>query len=283
MELFVDTADIEQIEDAFETGIVDGVTTNPSLIKEAQERHDIDDMQDYIREILRVAGDAPVSLEVTETSYEGMKREAERLVSLFGGYSNMLVKIPVNPSMKHKDDASFDGVRLINELSDNGVRVNTTVVMSPEQAVLAAKAGAEYVSPFAGRIDDYIREHQVGIERGEDFDKHDYFPADGWSLDGDILDDNGVVSGTDLVLKTVKIFDRYGFDCKILAASARNTRQVREFMLAGADTTTVPFSVLEQLTAHYKTVEGVVSFAEDTVDEYAKLLEEEDGFSISFG
>jgi transaldolase len=284
MKIFVDTADIDEIKEAMKSGVVDGVTTNPSLIKKAQEKHGIDDMKAYIKNILDTAGpDKPVSLEVTETDYEGMKREADVLKKHFGRYKNFTIKIPVNPSMKFKDAESFDGLRLIKELSDDGIDVNTTVVMSPEQAILAAKAGASYVSPFAGRIDDFLREHKIGKERGKDFPKSEYYPAEGTLLDGNEIHDNGVVSGVDCVAKIVQIFDEYDFDCEVLAASARNTRQVREFMLAGAHVATLPLHVVKALTAHYKTVEGVVSFAEDTVDDYKELLEEKGGFSISFG
>ncbi len=283
VEIFVDTADIEEIKEAIDSGVVDGVTTNPSLIKKAQREYEIEDMEDYISQILDVCGDLPVSLEVTETSYEGMKKEAKQLNKMFKRKGNHVVKIPVNPSDDYDNPESFEGLKLIKELSEDGIPINTTVVMSPEQAVLAAKAGADYVSPFAGRIDDYIRRTEHGRERGEDFEKWEYYPSEGRQKDdGTVAHDNGVVSGVDMVWKISQIFDTYDFDCKVLAASTRNTRQVREFMLAGADVCTMPFHVLKSLTSHYKTVEGVISFEKDTVPDYKELLEEKKRFSINF-
>jgi len=281
MDIFVDTADIDEIQEAVESGVVDGVTTNPSLIKKAGEKHDFTDIKKYIKEILKVMENRPVSLEVTGNSYEDMKSEALMLRRLFKKNKNLIIKIPVNPSLKHSESENFEGLRLIKELSSQGILVNATLIMTPEQAVLAAKAGATYASPFAGRIDDYLREHVLGMQKGKDWEKEDYYPAKGMKKAGEIAKEGGIISGVDLIEKTVMAFQNYSFKCKILAASARNTRQVREFMLVGADVTTMPFHVLKELTANYLTVEGVIGFSNDTVHEYKEMLKDNRKFSIS--
>jgi len=281
MDIFVDSADVEEIKEAMESGVIDGVTTNPSLIKRASEKHNVEDMKKYIGQIFALVNDLPVSLEVTETTLDAMRSEAHKLTRLFKKHKNLVVKIPINPSSEHSDRESFDGLKLIKELSAQGISVNCTLVMSPEQAVLAAKAGATYVSPFAGRIDDYIREKALHMRKDKDWRKHDYFPAKGVKKNGKVAEEEGIVSGVDLVEEIVKIFENYGFKCKVLAASARNPREVREFMLAGADVVTLPFIVLKELTGHYLTVEGVNAFAEDTVEEYKELLKDDRKFSIN--
>ncbi|MFC1648912.1 transaldolase family protein [Nanoarchaeota archaeon] len=283
MKIFADTADKEEIVAAIASGIVDGVTTNPSLIKKAQEKYGVKDIKAYIEEILQVAGDKPVSLEVTETTYEAMKSEALRLWSLFKKYKNVNIKIPVNPSSDHEHSDNYDGIKLTKELAEKGIPVNSTLIMTPEQAVLAAKAGAAYVSPFAGRIDDYLRANKMGLQKGKGFDKTDYYPAEG-NEDSDSneeVHDNGIVSGVDLVYNIVQIFKNYGFKTEVLAASLRNARQVRECMLAGAHIATLPFNVLNDLTAHYLSVEGIIGFAKDTVPEYRELLKDKRKFAIN--
>jgi len=131
----------------------------------------------------------------------------------------------------------------------------------------SAKAGAKYVSPFAGRIDDYIRS-----ENNIAFKKSDYFPMDGWESEDTILEDNGIVSGIDLIDQIVCIFDIYNFKTEVLAASMRNARQVREAALVGAHIATCPYDVIEQLLVHFKSQEGMKKFTDDIVLEYAELI-----------
>ncbi|MEM5871370.1 MAG: transaldolase family protein, partial [Candidatus Aenigmatarchaeota archaeon] len=130
------------------------------------------------------------------------------------------------------------------------------------------KAGANYVSPFAGRIDDFIRKNM-----GINFNKNDYFPAEGLVSEGKQISDNGIVSGVDLVKKIKKIFENYEIKTKIIAASLRNPRQVMEISQIGVEIATVPFDVLLQMIQHTKTFEGIVKFSEDIVPEYAKIFE----------
>ncbi len=268
MKIFIDSADIDEIKKAFEWGICDGVTTNPSLIKKAAAKHNISDMKEYITKILQTAKGTPVSLEVTEISYEGMLRQAKKLFSMFNPVANnVYIKIPVNPAFKDEDNTHFDGIRVIRELSKENIPVNCTLIFTPEQAMLAAKAGAKFVSPFAGRIDDSIRDN-AEIE----YKKDDYFPAEGWEAEeGGMLDDNGIVSGIDLVGQCTDIIQQYGYETEVLAASLRNTRQVRESALIGADIATLPFGVIKQMLKHFKTYEGMDKFTKDIVPEYAEL------------
>jgi len=272
MKFFIDSADIDEIAKAKEYGVLDGVTTNPSLIKKAVERRKKKgeklDLQSYIKRLLRTARGVPVSLEVIGSTYEDMLAEGRRLFGLFNPVAkNVLVKIPINPAFKKTDPTQFDGLRAIKQLAKERIPVNTTLIFTPEQALLAAKAGAAIVSPFAGRIDDLIRERAKVA-----FDKHDYFPAAGMKKGAKVLEDNGVVSGIDLVSQIVDIFDTYDLKAEVLAASLRNPRHVREAALAGAHIATVPFSVIQDLLKHEKTREGMAKFTKDVVKEYEQLL-----------
>lgn len=179
MKIFIDTADLDEIKKAQEWGIVDGVTTNPSLIKKAVEkrkkRGEKIDMESYIEEICGTV-DGPVSLEVTAIKYEGMVEEAKTLYNKFNPVNpgNVVIKIPVSPSIEENDERLFDGIKAIKDLTDVGIPTNATLVMTPEQALLAMKAGASYVSPFVGRVDDYIRKEKLKMKN---FGKYDLFDS----------------------------------------------------------------------------------------------------------
>ena len=271
MELFLDSAEISEIEEVLKYGILDGVTTNPSLIKKAvdkrKKRGEKIDLESYIKKVLKVCKGKSVSLEVVGSTYKDMLAEGLLLHKKFGRLGKVYVKVPVNPCFTNKCDKSADGIKVIRELSKKGIKVNCTLVFTPEQALLAAKAGAKYVSPFAGRVDDLIRQ-----EAGLKFDKTDYFPKGGLQKRKKVLSDMGIKSGVDLIEKIRKEFDKQGVKCKILAASLRNKRQFREVAIAGSDIATVPYKVIKTLLAHVKTREGMRAFAKDTVPEYAALL-----------
>jgi transaldolase len=269
MKIFLDSADLDEIKQAYSYGIIDGVTTNPSLIKQAVDVRVASgtkiNMREYVKEILKVAKGTPVSLEVTETSEAGMLRQARKIYKMFNQVAkNVIVKIPVNPTF-NGHDVHFDGLKVIKQLSKEKIPVNCTLIFTPEQALLAAKAGAKYVSPFAGRIDDFIR-----IDNKIKFEKSDYFPAEGIEKKNDILDDNGIISGVDLVSQIVDVLKEY--KTEVLAASTRNPRQVRECALVGADIATLPFGVIQEMNKHFKTEEGMQKFTKDIVMEYMDLL-----------
>lgn len=271
MKIFIDSADLDEIEQGFAWGVVDGVTTNPSLLKKAVEKRvksgETLDLKVYITRILEVARETPVSLEVTEYSADGMIEQGQRLYELFNPVgANVYIKIPVNPAFKEKDRTHFDGIKAIQTLTRKGIPVNCTLIFTPEQAFLAAKAGANFVSPFAGRIDDDLRK-KARVQ----FDKTDYFPAAGMEKDGDILEDNGIASGIDLVEQCVQIIEYYGFNTEVLAASLRNPQQVRESALVGAHIATLPFNVIQDMLKHPQTYAGMESFTADIVPEYAAL------------
>ena len=301
MKIFLDTADLDEIKLACSWGVIDGVTTNPSLIKKAvMKRGGKVTMEEYIKEILRITP-GPVSLEVIGLTAEKMVEQAKMLYRKFSPYGQPVIKIPINPSFGDENNM-FDGLKAIRQLSKDGIPVNATLIMSPEQAILAAKAGATYASPFAGRIDDYIRE-QLGMKRGVHFQKSDYFDfsligklaennlsriissknADSLSelyMDEKIVsatrlgNDNGIRSGVDLVRSIVKIFRNYGYKTQVIASSIRNARQVREMAEVGADIVTMPLYVLKQMIQHYKTLEGIKAFTADIVPSYAELFGE---------
>ncbi len=208
MEFFVDTADIEEIREAKRMGLLDGVTTNPSLIAKTGK-----DFDTVVREICEEV-DGPISVEVVSTDAEGMIQEARSLSAI---HENIVVKIPM----------LVEGLKALSALKAEGIRTNCTLVFSPIQALLAAKAGATYVSPFVGRLDDIAH------------------------------------PGMELVKQTVQIYDQYGFETKVLVASVRNPIHVLEAALMGADVVTVPFKVLSQLAHHPLTDIGLERFLKD--------------------
>ncbi len=208
MKFFIDTANIDDIKEANDMGMVDGVTTNPSLI--AKEGRDFEEI---IKEICEIV-DGPISAEVVSTDTEGMLEEARKLSKI---HNNIVVKIPM----------LVDGLKATRKLSEEGIKTNVTLVFSPLQALMAAKAGATYVSPFIGRLDDISQE------------------------------------GLLLVEQIVEIYSNYAFDTEVIVASIRNPLHVLESALMGADIATIPFNVLSKLAAHPLTDKGLKAFLDD--------------------
>ena len=212
MKFFIDTANLEQIREAQDLGVLDGVTTNPSLMaKEGISGHD-NIMKHYVDICQIVDGD--VSAEVISTDFEGMVREGEALAEL---HEQIVVKVPMIK----------EGVKAIKYFSDKGIRTNCTLVFSPGQALLAAKAGATYVSPFIGRLDDISTD------------------------------------GLNLIAEIRHIYDNYGYETQILAASVRHTMHVIECSKIGADVMTGPLSSIEGLLKHPLTDIGLAKFLAD--------------------
>ena len=200
-----------------------------------------------------------------------MFKEACHLYEKFNPVAeNVVIKVPVNTVLPGGDGDAYAGLKVLNALDDENIPTNCTLVMTPEQALLAAKAGADYISPFAGRIDDDLRK-----QAGGPFDKGDYFPAEGLFTEGEaeLIQDKGIVSGVDLVLTIVEIFSVHDLESQILAASVRNAQQVREMAQAGADISTVPFAVIREMISHHKTQEGMQNFLSDVVPEYRAIFE----------
>lgn len=273
MKIYIDTADINEIREATSWGIVSGITTNPSLIKKAfekQKKH-YPKMDEYIERIFEEAEGKPVSLEVIGTNLEEMIEQGKILNEKFGGEDNhLVVKIPINPAFDGREGAKHDGLKAIKELDHYDIDVNATLTMTPEQGLLAAEAGARYVSPFAGRIDDLLKEKPYKKLA----DKNTYFPAEGYKPGKSVesINDNGIVSGVNLVGETVEMVKKYD-NTEVIAASIRNPRQAREVALAEADIATIPFKVLDGMLYHEKTEGGMKKFDEDVVPEYAALFE----------
>jgi transaldolase len=279
MKIFVDTAEIDEIKTSISWGIVDGVTTNPSLIKKAvDKRQGKVTMVEYIEEIVKITP-GPVSLEVLGGIANEMIKQGRLLYKKFSPYGNVAIKIPVNPSLQENTGLEFDGLKAIKYLSNEGIPINVTLIMTPEQALLAAKAGATYASPFAGRIDDYIRT-KMGLKLGTDFQKDSYFDLE---LMRKVYDkkaaemgqDNGVWSGVDLVARILRIYQNYGFKTEVIAASIRNPRQAREVAELGVHIATLPFEVIQGMVTHTKTAEGMRSFTADIVPSYRDLFSRE--------
>lgn len=278
MKLFLDTANLPEIKEAVSWGIIDGVTTNPSLIKKAvlvlRESDTEIDIESYIKKILATAGRMnPVSLEVPGLTADEMVDQGILLYEKFDQVAgNVVIKIPVCTLTTEGKGSPFDGIVAVKRLSDERIPVNTTLVFTPEQALLAAKAGAEYVSPFAGRIDDSIR-RQAGLN----FEKNEYFPANGIVDESeDFLTDHGLFSGVDLVSRIADVFVKYNIECEIIAASIRNPIHVREMAEVGAHIATIPYSVLKAMVLHPGTAEGIDAFTGDLIDEYLDLFGSEE-------
>jgi transaldolase len=208
MKFFIDTGNIEEIKEGLRLGMVDGVTTNPTLV--SKENKDFDTVVEEILEIVK----GPVSLEVVSLDADGMVEEGRKLAKLA---DNVVVKVPMLP----------EGLKATKILSGEGIRVNQTLIFSPVQALMAAKAGAAYVSPFVGRLDDISH------------------------------------FGMDMVEQIITIFSNYDFDCEVLVASVRHPIHVLEAAMMGADVATVPFKVLMQLAKHPLTDIGVDKFLAD--------------------
>lgn len=276
MKVFIDSANIDEIKEAFSWSIIEGVTTNPSLIKKAvdyfREKGTVLSMEDYLSKLLEVAGAGhPVRLEVLGVTESEMTEEALIIFEKFNPISNnVVIKIPVNPETGEFTNHTFDGIKAIKKLNSMNIPVNATLIMSPMQALLAAKAGATYVSPFAGRIDDYLRAH-ASIA----FEKSDYYPEEGLVVNNTLLSDEGIVSGVDLVASIKDILENYDLETQIIAASVRNAQQVRELAEVGVHIATIPFEVIKELLSHPKTKEGMVNFLKDKVKDYEELFKKE--------
>ena len=293
MKIFVDSADLDEIAGAVNTGIVDGVTTNPSLVaaslRKQREKGKAMTEHDLMMQILLMAGrERPVSIEVVGFSpeeadrYESIRIDAERMITealrkfdLYNGIGNAVIKIPINPAYNEEQRGVFqEGLEAIRSLAEQGIPVNTTLIFNPLQAVAAAQAGATYVSPFAGRVDDWLAK-EAGLQGRA---KIDYYPREGVpSQSGRVVDLAGVVSGTDLVDQTVRIFRNYELDggCEVLAASLRNQRQFQEMMVVGAHIATVPYDVIKEVVqarvVNPLTFKGMQGFAKDAAAAYKEM------------
>jgi transaldolase len=212
MKFFIDTANLEEIREAKELGMIDGVTTNPTLVAKegCKNREDFKKLVYQICEVVQ----GPVSAEVVSTDADGMVKEARELAEI---HQHVVVKIPM----------ITDGLKATRRLADAGIKTNVTLVFSPLQALLAAKAGASYVSPFVGRLDDIS---QAGME---------------------------------LVAQILEIYQNYIFETEVLVASIRNPLHVLEAAQMGADVATIPFKVISQLAKHPLTDMGMKQFLED--------------------
>lgn len=208
MKIFIDTANIDEIREANTWGIIDGVTTNPSLI--AKEGRDL---QEVINEICSIV-DGPISAEVISLEFDKMVEEAMELVKL---HKNIVIKIPM----------CIEGLKAVKVLNERGIKTNVTLIFSSQQALLAAKAGATYVSPFVGRLDD------IGAR------------------------------GVELISEISTIFKVHDIKTEIIAASIRNPIHVSECAIEGSDIATIPFKVLEQMAKHPLTDIGIEKFLSD--------------------
>ncbi|MBI4665550.1 MAG: fructose-6-phosphate aldolase [Nitrospinae bacterium] len=208
MKLFIDSADINEIREANSLGVIDGVTTNPSLVSKTGK-----DFKTVIREILAEV-DGPINLEVISLQADGMVAEGRELAKIS---ENVVVKIPM----------TTEGLKAVKILSGEGIKTNVTLVFSANQALLAAKAGATYVSPFVGRLDDISH------------------------------------NGMEIVAQILEIFTNYGYDTEVIVASIRNPLHALESARMGADVATVPFSVIGQLAKHPLTDIGIERFLKD--------------------
>lgn len=208
MKFFIDTANVAEIKEAASLGILDGVTTNPSLVAKEGK-----DFKTLLKEIIEIV-DGPISAEVISTDYDGILKEAHELASM---HRNIVVKVPLIK----------EGLKAVKTLSDEGINTNVTLCFSPSQALLAAKAGATYISPFVGRLDDIS------------------------------------IDGMELIQQIVQIYRNYDYKTQVLVASIRHPLHLIEAALIGADVSTMPFSVINKLFNHPLTDIGLQNFLND--------------------
>jgi len=208
MKFFIDTADVKEIREAHALGLVDGVTTNPSLIAKSGRK-----FKDVIKEIVSIV-DGPISAEVISLDAPGMIKEGKELAKI---HKNIVVKLPMTP----------EGLKACKALTEKGIKTNVTLIFTSMQALLAAKAGATYVSPFVGRLDDISQD------------------------------------GMGIIEEIHTIFDNYGYMAEIIVASVRNPIHVLNSALIGADIATIPYSVMIQLAKHPLTDAGIEKFLKD--------------------
>ncbi|WDR06646.1 fructose-6-phosphate aldolase [Devosia rhodophyticola] len=208
MKFFVDTAEIKDIKELYETGLLDGVTTNPSLIAKSGR-----DFKEVIKEICDIVP-GPVSAEVASLEYDGMVAEGERLAKIA---DNVVIKLPL----------TLNGLKATKHFAGKGIKTNVTLCFAANQALLAAKVGATYISPFIGRLDD------INID------------------------------GVELIENIRQIYDNYNFDTEILAASIRSPNHITQVALAGADVATIPPAVIRKLADHPLTNAGIEGFLKD--------------------
>lgn len=208
MKFFLDTADLDEIRQGADSGLIDGVTTNPTLIAKTGQ-----DLREVIIDICNMVP-GPISAEVISTDFDGMMREAEELAAL---HDNIVVKVPLTPA----------GLKTVSRLAPKGIDFNVTLCFSLAQALLAAKAGATFISPFMGRLDDI--DHR----------------------------------GLELIPEIVQVYENYGYETQVLAASVRSPLHVTEAALAGAHVATIPFKVFNQLYKHPLTDIGLAQFLAD--------------------
>lgn len=271
MKIFIDSAKLSEIERVHACGILDGITTNPGLIKDAmedlKEKGESLSIWEYTDRLLMQSSGLPVILGVTESSSAGIADQGRALFYLFNPVAgNVYLKVPVNPSFEGESGREFDGIKAIKTLSAAGIPVTATFIFTPEQALLAAKAGAKIVSLHAGKLDDYILSKH-GVSAGAAC----CLPAEGLKMQNGVLDDDGIVSGVHLIKETVELFKKCNIQTEVMAASIRTTRQAREAALAGAHIETLTIGMIEQLMSHPKTLEGMELFKQGILQEYADL------------
>lgn len=271
MKIFLDSAKLSEVERLHACGILDGISTNPSLIRDAVEdlklKGESLSIWEYTDRLLMSSAGLPVIMGITESSSSGMADQGRALFYLFNPVaSNVYIKVPVNPSFEGEVGREFEGIQVIKTLSAAGIPVTATFIFAPEQALMAAKAGAKIVCLHAGKLDDYIlQEHGVAENSAG------CLPAGGLKLQTGVLDDNGIVSGVDLIEKTVALFGKCKIDTEVMAASIRTPRQAREAALAGAGIATLTMGLIERLMSHPKTLEGMELFKQGILQEYADL------------
>lgn len=217
MKFFIDSANIDEIREAASLGILDGVTTNPSLV--AKEGKNFRQLLDEILELV----DGPISAEVVSTDRDGILTEARELAAI---HPNIVVKVPL----------IREGLKAVRQLTDEGIKTNVTLCFSPTQALLAAKAGATYISPFIGRLDDIS------------------------------------IDGMELIEQIVTIYQNYDFRTQVLAASIRHPLHVVQAAMMGADVATIPFKIIDMMFMHPLTDSGLQKFLDDWQKNEAKLV-----------
>jgi len=265
--IFCDSATIQEIEPLFRAGLINGVTTNPSLLKKAGAKSWAN-AKSMLKEICALMQPYPVSLELTELTYDKMVAQASELAALG---TNSVIKVPVGGYTAIDASADpFTGLKVVRSLWERGIKTNVTLIFNVTQAFWAANAGATYVSPFLGRLADYAYKHDLP-EKGAGnslyhVDDHKNAKGDQSVFNTEYVASGGPLkdAGARLIFEIATAFANYQITTEVLAASIRNPVQLQECLLAGADILTVPAPVLASVADHPLTSEGMKAFVEDS-------------------
>jgi len=271
MKLFLDSANIDEIKELNKYGLIYGVTTTVKSIKRYVQKEEEDiNLKKYMKSMLKINRKIPFFFDINDINKETFLKNGKNLYEelrkhyMFIRISNLYMNVPIDFSFSYVPD--FNGLRMIRNFKENKIPVNASLITKPEQALLAAEAGAKFVTINIGDVDDFIRKSSK-----VKFKENDYFPAQGLKKRGKVIEDEGIVSGIDLVYECVALFKERKNGCKIIVSDIRNSKQLREAMFTGADYVSAPYSLIKEGLHHDQTVKSLISYTRNVFEDYLNL------------